>query len=79
MSDLFSEFQEADQQAWLKLVGQELKIPLEPYELTKLIIDKFDETNHYIGDMDDISEYNIEQFKLENYQSHPSIKAPLSN
>ena len=50
-----------------------------PYELPKLIIDKFDETNHYIGDMDDISEYNIEQFKLENYQSHPSIKAPLSN
>ena len=49
------------------------------YELPKLIIDKFDETNHYIGDMDDISEYNIEQFKLKNYQSHPSIKAPLSN
>ena len=33
----------------------------------------------YIGDMDDISEYNIEQFKLEGYQSHPAIKAPLSN
>lgn len=49
------------------------------FELPKLIIDIFDETNHYIGDMDDISEYNIEQFKLENYQSHPSIKAPLSN
>jgi len=55
------------------------QISREPYELPKLIIDKFDETNHYIGDMDDISEYNIEQFKLENYQSHPSIKAPLSN
>ena len=51
----------------------------EPYPLPKLIIDQFDETNHYIGDMDDISEYNIEQFKLENYQSHPTIKAPLSN
>ena len=49
------------------------------FELPKLIIDIFDETNHYIGDMDDISEYNIEQFKLENYQSHPTIKAPLSN
>ena len=51
----------------------------EPYPLPKLIIDQFDETNHYIGDMDDISEYNIKQFKLENYQSHPHIKAPLSN
>mgnify|MGYP003345249013 CR=1 FL=1 len=51
----------------------------EPYVLPKLIIDQFDETNHYIGDMDDISEYNVEQFKLENYQSHPTIKAPLSN
>jgi len=49
------------------------------FELPKLIIDIFDETNHYIGDMDDISEYNIEQFKLENYQFHPAIKAPLSN
>jgi thymidylate synthase len=51
----------------------------EPYPLPKLFIDQFDETNHYIGDMGDISEYNIEQFKLENYQSHPVIKAPLSN
>ena len=51
----------------------------EPYPLPKLIIDQFDETNHYIGDMDDVSEYNVEQFKLENYQSHPTIKAPLSN
>jgi thymidylate synthase len=51
----------------------------EPYPLPKLIIDQFDETNHYIGDMDDISEYNVEQFKLENYQAHPHIKAPLSN
>ena len=49
------------------------------FELPKLVIDKFDENNHYIGDMDDISEYNIEQFKLEGYQSHPTIKAPLSN
>jgi thymidylate synthase len=60
----------------------ELDVPTrtrEPYPLPKLIIDQFDETNHYIGDMDDISEYNIEQFKLENYQSHPSIKAKLSN
>jgi thymidylate synthase len=51
----------------------------EPYLLPKLIIDQFDETNHYVGDMDDISEYNIKQFKLENYQSHLPIKLPLSN
>ena len=50
-----------------------------PMELPKLIIDEFDENNHYVGDREDISEYNIEQFKLDNYQSHPSIKAPLSN
>jgi thymidylate synthase len=55
------------------------QIGREPFELPKLVIDKFDENNHYIGDMDDISEYNISQFKLEGYQSHPSIKAPLSN
>jgi hypothetical protein len=27
----------------------------------------------------DISCYNIFDFELENYQSHPAIKAPLSN
>jgi|LakMenE01Jun11ns_1017448.scaffolds.fasta_scaffold9806778_1 thymidylate synthase len=61
----------------LAQAGQQ--ITREPYQLPKLVIDQFDETNHYIGDIDDISEYNIEQFKLENYQSHPTIKAPLSN
>ena len=55
------------------------QIGREPMELPKLVIDKFDENNHYIGDMDDISEYNISQFKLESYHSHPPIKAPLSN
>ena len=55
------------------------QIGREPFELPTLKIDLFDENNHYIGDKDDISEYNIEQFKLENYQSHPAIKAPLSN
>jgi thymidylate synthase len=55
------------------------QIEREPFELPKLVIDLFDENNHYIGDMDDISEYNIDQFKLENYQSHPTIKASLSN
>ena len=61
------------------LIPASKQITREPYELPKLVIDQFDETNHYIGDMNDISEYNISQFKLENYQSHPTIKAPLSN
>jgi thymidylate synthase len=56
-----------------------LQIERTPFELPALFIESFDETNHYIGDMDDISEYNIEQFKLQNYKSHPAIKAPLSN
>jgi len=59
--------------------GVKEQLTREPYELPKLVIDQFDETNHYIGDMDDISEYNISQFKLENYKSHPAIKIPLSN
>jgi thymidylate synthase len=59
--------------------GVKEQLTREPMKLPKLMIDQFDETNHYIGDMDDISEYNIEQFKLENYQSHPTIKIPLSN
>ena len=59
--------------------GVKEQLTREPYELPKLVIDQFDENNHYIGDMDDISEYNISQFKLENYKSHPAIKIPLSN
>jgi thymidylate synthase len=55
------------------------QINREPFELPKLVIDLFDKNNHYIGDIDDISDYNIDQFKLENYQPHPAIKAPLSN
>ena len=72
----------ADMMVMTNVDNTPYKIPTrtrEPYPLPKLIIDQFDETNHYIGDMDDVSEYNVEQFKLENYQSHPSIKAPLSN
>lgn len=30
-------------------------------------------------EVDDISEYTLEDFTLENYQSHPAIKMPLSN
>jgi thymidylate synthase len=30
-------------------------------------------------DVNDISEYTLDDIVLENYQSHPSIKMPLSN
>ena len=59
--------------------GIKEQLTREPFPLPKLVIDQFDENNHYIGDIDDISEYNINQFKLENYQSHSSIKLVLSN
>jgi len=43
----------------------------EPYELpTVEISDRF---------VNDISEYTLEDIVLQNYQSHPSIKMPLSN
>jgi thymidylate synthase len=29
--------------------------------------------------VNDISEYTLEDIRLENYQSHPTIKLPLSN
>lgn len=59
--------------------GVKEQLTREPMKLPTLMIDQFDETNHYIGGMDDISEYNIEQFKLENYNHHPTIKFLLSN
>jgi thymidylate synthase len=30
-------------------------------------------------DVNDISEYTLDDIVLENYQSHPTIKMPLSN
>jgi thymidylate synthase len=51
----------------------------EPFELPKLIInDEF--WNHDYQTIDGwIKSMEIGDFTLENYQSHPSIKAPLSN
>jgi thymidylate synthase len=31
------------------------------------------------GDVDDIAHYEIADFEIKNYQSHLTIKAPLSN
>jgi thymidylate synthase len=49
----------------------------EPYPLPKLWInDLRSDTNSIIND---VTKWSHEDFKLENYQSHPAIKAPLSN
>jgi thymidylate synthase len=46
------------------------QIGREPMELPTLNI---------YGDVDDIAHYEIADFEIKNYQSHPAIKAPLSN
>ncbi len=56
MSNLFSEFKEADQQEWLKIVEKELKTGLEPYEITK---DLF--ANPFIGNSANFSLPNIKK------------------
>jgi thymidylate synthase len=43
----------------------------EPYPLPTLRISS--------GPLDDIAHHEIMDFDILNYQSHPSIKAPLSN
>jgi thymidylate synthase len=55
------------------------QISREPFELPKLYInDEF--WNHEYQTIDGwIKSMEIGDFQIENYQSHPSIKAPLSN
>jgi thymidylate synthase len=55
------------------------QISRTPYDLPKLIInDEF--WNHEYQTMDGwINSMEISDFQVENYQSHPAIKAPLSN
>jgi thymidylate synthase len=57
----------------------------EPYELPNLV---FLDEYHYINDtelvgeipfIEKINRFRPDFFKVENYQSHPTIKAPLSN
>lgn len=57
----------------------------EPFELPQLV---FLDEYHYINDVELVGEisfnekinrYRPDFFKVENYQSHPTIKAPLSN
>jgi thymidylate synthase len=54
-----------------QIEGIEEQLTRTPYELpTVKISDRI---------VNDISEYTIEDFTLENYQCHPKIKMPLSN
>jgi thymidylate synthase len=51
--------------------GIKEQLTREPYELpTVKLSDRI---------VNDISEYTLDDITLENYQSHPSIKMPLSN
>ena len=51
------------------------QISREPMELPTLNINE----NNKLRIGGGIFTYDIKDFTLENYQSHPSIKAPLSN
>jgi thymidylate synthase len=50
------------------------QIGREPFELPTL---KINDGYDILSGLEDM--YKIDSFELENYQSHPSIKAPLSN
>jgi thymidylate synthase len=49
----------------------------EPYPLPKLWINNLRSDSNSI--INDVTKWSSEDFGLENYQSHPAIKAPLSN
>ena len=67
----------------LKINYDELNIPTrtrEPYPLPNLVFGKTDEFFRELGnDLSLITHLDNTDFKIENYQSHPTIKAPLSN
>ncbi len=52
----------------------------EPYELPTLKINSGNENWHLLDTNDIVNSLDVDlTFKIENYQSHPTIKAPLSN
>jgi thymidylate synthase len=52
----------------------------EPFELPKLVINSGNENWHLLDIDEIINSLDVDiTFKVENYQSHPTIKAPLSN
>ena len=54
------------------------QIGKEPYTLPKLVInDEF--WNPDAGLIEQIEHIEISDFEIRDYQSHPTIKAPLSN
>jgi thymidylate synthase len=58
------------------------KIPYstrEPYQLPTLKIVGYPEEYNYPNDERLFKEFEVSDFTIENYQSHPTIKAPLSN
>jgi thymidylate synthase len=56
------------------------QIGREPFKLPKLNINPtlFEFGKHDPNKLD-LDYYSVHNFELENYQSHPAIKAPLSN
>lgn len=60
--------------------GIKEQLTREPYELPKLVHMKTDEFyNAMSEDLSLLSHLDFGDFLLENYQSHPAIKIPLSN
>jgi thymidylate synthase len=56
------------------------QISRTPFELPKLIINSSNENWHLLEVDEIINTFDVDiTFKVENYQSHPAIKAPLSN
>ena len=56
------------------------QITRTPFELPKLIINSSNENWHLLEVDEIINTFDVDiTFKVENYQSHPAIKAPLSN
>ena len=60
--------------------GVKEQISREPFELPKLVHMKTDEFYKSLSeDLSLLSHLDNTDFTLENYQSHPVIKMPLSN
>jgi thymidylate synthase len=56
------------------------QIDREPFELPKLVINSGNENWHLLDIDEIINTFNTDiTFKVDGYQSHPTIKAPLSN
>jgi thymidylate synthase len=80
-------WEEGGGNSWGKINGLDLmddaKIPThtrQPFPLPKLVHAKTDDYYQSLSDsMSLIGHLDPTDFRIENYQSHPSIKAPLSN